>query len=329
MALGLSVLLAVNVKPAPVATEVATADTMAQTQPEPEPPAMADAEPTVVPLVPEPVVREVAAETPPPPEEAPVMDAEREPAGQAGAEEDPLDAVMRDALAAAEAGKVDTFKADAVDAELASASEAPPAVPTTKSVPEEDDQAMPEVAPEPPVEAKPPQTAKVPEKPPAAVEPAVETQPAPQPAAVADTDTQADAEPSAESASEPVGAPVESREIPKQPPVVTAKPTVVVPAVAAPSGGDAWLKSRDPAHFTLQLVGSRDRAAVRKFVREHAISAPHAIFERDLKGKPWYSLVAGDYPDRAAAIAARERLPSSLGRSGIWPRTFGSIQNLK
>jgi DamX protein len=89
------------------------------------------------------------------------------------------------------------------------------------------------------------------------------------------------------------------------------------------------LKSRDPARFTLQLVGSRDRAAVRKFAREHAIAEPHAVFERDLKGRPWYSLVAGDYPDRAAAIAARERLPKALGRSGIWPRTFGSIQKSK
>ena len=86
-----------------------------------------------------------------------------------------------------------------------------------------------------------------------------------------------------------------------------------------------WLTSREPGHFTLQLVGSRDRAAVRKFAREHGIAEPHAIFERDLKGRPWYSLVAGDYPDRAAAIAARERLPKGLARSGIWPRTFGSI----
>jgi DamX protein len=86
------------------------------------------------------------------------------------------------------------------------------------------------------------------------------------------------------------------------------------------------LKSRAPGHFTLQLVGARDRTAVEKFVRDHVIEEPYAIFARDLKGKPWYSLVAGDYPDRDAAIAARGQLPKGLERSGVWPRTFGSIQ---
>jgi septal ring-binding cell division protein DamX len=94
----------------------------------------------------------------------------------------------------------------------------------------------------------------------------------------------------------------------------------------APVVGSDWLKTRKPAHYTLQLVGARDRRAVEKFVRDYAIAKPFAIFERDLKGKPWYSLVAGDYPNRDAAIAARGLLPKRLERSGVWPRTFDSIQ---
>jgi len=46
---------------------------------------------------------------------------------------------------------------------------------------------------------------------------------------------------------------------------------------------------------------------------------------RKLNGADWYSLVAGDYPDRDAAIAARARMPAALAEAGIWPRTFGSI----
>ena len=108
-------------------------------------------------------------------------------------------------------------------------------------------------------------------------------------------------------------------------PVVEPKPAAVVSRPAAVSGSN-WLKTRPPMRYTLQLVGARDRAAVQKFVRDFGISEPYAIFERDLKGKPWYSLVAGDYPNRDAAIAARARLPKRLERSGVWPRTFESIQ---
>ena len=277
--------------------------------------------------MPVPEVRAVVAERPSAVEEAPPPDEEREPALQADVE-DPLDAVMRDALAAAEAARSDPPKADSTEAEPASAAQVKPAEPATPSLPE-DGQAKPDTAPESRVVAVAPQLAKPPAASSAAAAPAADPVPEPQPLPVVDAVQQPGAEPPVEPAPQPVGAPVESREIPKEPRVVTAKPAVVVSAGTAPSGGEAWLKSRDPARFTLQLVGSRDRAAVRKFAREHAIAEPHAVFERDLKGRPWYSLVAGDYPDRAAAIAARERLPKALGRSGIWPRTFGSIQKSK
>jgi septal ring-binding cell division protein DamX len=74
------------------------------------------------------------------------------------------------------------------------------------------------------------------------------------------------------------------------------------------------------------LVGARDPAAVRKFIGDNRLGQPYAIFERPLDGRPWYSLVAGDYPDRKAAVAARDRLPGGLAGSGAWPRTFESIQ---
>lgn len=96
--------------------------------------------------------------------------------------------------------------------------------------------------------------------------------------------------------------------------------------VAPATGGSAWLKSREPGRYTLQLVGARDRAAVEKFVRVHKVAPPFAIFERSLSGRPWYSLVAGDYADRGAALAARDRLPAALAKSDIWPRTFASVQ---
>jgi len=93
-----------------------------------------------------------------------------------------------------------------------------------------------------------------------------------------------------------------------------------------PRSGLDWLRNRVPGRYTLQLVGARDRSAVERFVRVHRVPAPYAIFERQLDGRPWYSLVAGDYSDRDEAVAARLDLPKSLQRSGAWPRTFASVQ---
>ncbi len=94
--------------------------------------------------------------------------------------------------------------------------------------------------------------------------------------------------------------------------------------VARGDTGLGWLRSRSPGRYTLQLVGSRDRSSIDRFIRKHGITRPYAVFARDLGGQPWHSLVAGDYPDRDSALAARRNLPKAL--SGVWPRTFGSIQ---
>jgi len=142
-----------------------------------------------------------------------------------------------------------------------------------------------------------------------------------------------------------VEAPAAQQELPAEAPAPAAAPPEPAPAAPAPptpqatqgapelaaaaaphaDAGLAWLKSQPPGNFTLQLVGAREQVAIDKFVRKHGISAPYAVFTRNLGGKPWYSLVAGSYPDRDAAVAARAALPASLGGSGVWPRTFASI----
>jgi len=91
-------------------------------------------------------------------------------------------------------------------------------------------------------------------------------------------------------------------------------------------GGLAWLKAQSPERYTLQLVAARDRAALGVFLQRHELAGPHAIFARQLQGKPWYSLVYGVYADRDAAVQARAQLPASLDGAGVWPRTFASIQ---
>lgn len=119
--------------------------------------------------------------------------------------------------------------------------------------------------------------------------------------------------------------------IPPEPAAIASVPTVANPEPPEPKRpgaiatqtGQAWLRTQPAGNYTLQLVGSRNRASIDRFIRQHGLSGPYAVFSRDLDGLPWYSLVSGSYPDRDAAIAARKRLPAGI--SGVWPRTFASI----
>lgn len=110
-------------------------------------------------------------------------------------------------------------------------------------------------------------------------------------------------------------------------PVKPAPPPVArpVPRKSAASSDVAWLRSRQGGRYTLQLVGAREKAAIDRFIRRHGIERPYAVYQREMSGSPWYSLVAGDYRDRDEAVAVRDRMPTALAGSGVWPRTFASI----
>lgn len=155
-----------------------------------------------------------------------------------------------------------------------------------------------------------------------AVEVAGEAEPVPAAETAAETGSKAGSQTIA------AAAPIE----PAAPAVVAAKPAkaAAVPAAqvetAKTASGlmdEAWLRSRRGKAYTLQLVGARDRAAIDSFIRMHRLGGRYAVFARDLSGAPWYSLVYGDYPDRDAALRARDRLPKALRKA--WPRTFESV----
>ncbi|MGD8956959.1 MAG: SPOR domain-containing protein [Chromatiaceae bacterium] len=207
----------------------------------------------------------------------------------AATQQDALDAVMRDAFAAAVDGERSPEPAPAT-------TETAPVVAASGVVNgPSDTMAGPEAQPAPPME-QPAESA------------AAESGPASPSGSVP-----------ARAEQPPVAALPEKAASPRSPAATAAQP---------PTGavGMQWLTSREPGHYTLQLVGARDRAAVERYARDQGIASPHAIFERELDGRPWYSLVAGDYPDRTAALAARARLPAGIDRAKVWARTFESIK---
>jgi DamX protein len=123
---------------------------------------------------------------------------------------------------------------------------------------------------------------------------------------------------------EPVEA-KDSREVEKN--VISTKEPV--PAVIETDGKlkrEPWLRKQNPASYTLQLVGLREESAVIAFVKRHKLEGQVAYFKGSHQGQPWFPVLYGVFPNRAAAVDARSQLPAALGGAGVWPRTFASIQ---
>ncbi|MFM1892075.1 MAG: hypothetical protein RLZ44_1152, partial [Pseudomonadota bacterium] len=89
--------------------------------------------------------------------------------------------------------------------------------------------------------------------------------------------------------------------------------------------GASWLRAQPAKHYTLQLVGARDPAALRRFVNTHGLQGDYAVVVRDLKGKPWYSLVYGSFADREQALRHKTSLDQGMAKDA-WPRRFADLR---
>jgi|GEM_PF-736694 len=104
------------------------------------------------------------------------------------------------------------------------------------------------------------------------------------------------------------------------------------PAPAASGAGNAklrgasWVLARDPAHFTLQLLSTHDAKAITAFVQRHALQGELARFHTVIQGQDWYTLVQGDFPNRAGAQASAQGRPADLRQLKPWIRRFGDVQ---
>ena len=91
--------------------------------------------------------------------------------------------------------------------------------------------------------------------------------------------------------------------------------------------GAAWLWSRNPVRYTIQLMADRRADSLRAFIAEQRPDGPIAIVRIKRKSKPWYLLLAGDYASQEEAVAAINALPQTVSQRGPWPRRFASLQD--
>jgi len=110
-------------------------------------------------------------------------------------------------------------------------------------------------------------------------------------------------------------------------------PPAKATAAPAPAKGRdfkdaAWLRERNPRHYTLQLVSAEHEQALWNHLGSTSLAGPLALVATTKEGKPWYLLLYGDFADRAAALQAVSTLPARLRRGEPWPREFGAVQGM-
>lgn len=123
--------------------------------------------------------------------------------------------------------------------------------------------------------------------------------------------------------------PAPAAQTPPPQPAPASGSTAAKPAVERNQPlGNAWLRSRQPNRYTIQLIAATDAAPLRNYLREHGLTHRAALLSVNRNGRPWHVVVLGDYPDRSSARAALERLPQVLRSDGAWVRDFGELQRL-
>ncbi|WP_122448782.1 SPOR domain-containing protein [Pseudomonas viridiflava] len=108
-------------------------------------------------------------------------------------------------------------------------------------------------------------------------------------------------------------------------PAPAAKPAEKPAAAAAkPAAGGNWYSSQAPGHYVVQILGTSSEATAQAYIAEQG--GEYRYFKKTLQGKPLYVITYGNFPDRAAALAAIKVLPAKVQAGKPWPRTVASVQ---
>ncbi|EGH00431.1 hypothetical protein PSYAE_00440, partial [Pseudomonas amygdali pv. aesculi str. 0893_23] len=127
-------------------------------------------------------------------------------------------------------------------------------------------------------------------------------------------------------AAKPAPAPAPAQVATAKPaPAPAAKPAEKpAPAAAKPAAGSNWYSSQAPGHYVVQILGTSSEATAQAYIAEQG--GEYRYFKKTLQGKPLYVITYGNFPDRAAALAAIKVLPAKVQAGKPWPRTVASVQ---
>lgn len=95
---------------------------------------------------------------------------------------------------------------------------------------------------------------------------------------------------------------------------------------ASLSSFERTLLSYPSSSYTVQIVGASSESNIQSFVKTAQLDVTVGYFETRLNDKPWYVVIAGNFPDRESATALISSLPDSAKTSGPWVRGLADIQ---
>ena len=88
-----------------------------------------------------------------------------------------------------------------------------------------------------------------------------------------------------------------------------------------------WIESRNPEHYTIQVIGLTDIEDLKDLVTSHESHAPWAIYTVQRSSGPLYILIQGEYETVEEARAAKAAFPFRVSRRDeVWIRKFGMVQ---
>lgn len=124
-----------------------------------------------------------------------------------------------------------------------------------------------------------------------------------------------------------------SPEVGKANALATTRPAQSATAIQKPLSSQSlsdtdWLLSRQPNHYTLQILASANRQTISQLLTDHQLPDRSAEYSFNNNGKQWFNLVMGDYTNLQSARSAIRKLPASVRALNPWVRRFDSIQRV-
>jgi DamX protein len=89
---------------------------------------------------------------------------------------------------------------------------------------------------------------------------------------------------------------------------------------------EAWLREQAPGSYTIQLLAVENVESLQPVIEKYRLQDQVFSVRTVRKGRPWYPLLWGQFPNRAAALRAVKSLAAELQKGGAWARPLSSLQ---
>ncbi len=91
---------------------------------------------------------------------------------------------------------------------------------------------------------------------------------------------------------------------------------------------ERWIMAQKGSDYTLQIIGSSNKPALRGFIKRQQLQGDLAVFRSRRQGKPWYTLINGRFPDLKQAEAAAEKMLNHFPEIKPWVRSMAEVQDI-